>query len=158
MSAALQLEQAFRALEQAPERTRALVRPVLLRALRDRDLLADLGPRGLSAELSLLSEVLSESQHSHASAMRRERAGVERAEAADRFVAGLDSILAGRVRTAMERSLTHSRASVDLLTLARLLAHAFADPAFIEHVQRGATLETFAPELSPLRRHASSRG
>lgn len=155
MIAALELERAFHALESAPERTRALVRPVLLRALRDRDLLSDLGPCGLSAELGLLSEVLSEPPHSPASAIRRERTGVERAEAADRFVAKLDATLAARVRAALDRSLTRPRASLDLLTLARLFAHAYSDPAFIEHVQRGATLETFAPELSP-RRQASS--
>lgn len=147
MTAALGVERAFQDLEAAPPRLQGLLRPVLLRALRDPAIMRQLGSAALSQHLTVVGQVLT----SDPIAVGQD---LEDIEAAHRFSQGLEPPLRARVEAGLSRVLQRAPArsghgSLSLLALARLLALAFSNLPFVEHVLAGAALEPFLPDVAP---------
>ena len=148
MTAALGVERAFQDLEAAPPLLQGLLRPVLVRALQDPAIMRQLGSTAaLSQHLTVLGRVLT----SEPLAVGQE---LEDVEAAYRFSQGLEPTLRARVEAGLSRVLERAHAPADhgplnLLALARLLALAFSNLPFVEHLLAGGAAERFLPEASP---------
>lgn len=148
MTAALGVERAFQDLEAAPPLLQGLLRPVLLRALHDPAIMRQLGSSAaLSQHLTVLGRVLT----SEPLAVGHD---LEDVEDAHRFSQGLEPPLRARVEAGLAQVLqrAHARAehgTLNLLALARLLALAFSNLPFVEHLLAGGAPEPFLPEASP---------
>ena len=152
------VEQAFLGLEDAPPLLQGLLRPVLVRALGDADLMRQLGSGALSQHLAVLGEILTTAgSAAHPPAYLHLAVGehVEDIEEAYRFAQSLDAPLRARVESGLSRgfqiassnsdcTLNHPSA-LSLLALARLLVHAFANLRYVEHIVGGGAIESFLP-------------
>lgn len=147
------VEQAFQSLESAAPVLQGLLRPVLVRALQDSTLMRQLGSTALSQHLMLLGQILtSDPQRTSSKAFVHFAAGhdVEDIEEAYRFTKNLDAALQGRVESGLSRALQivaneSGQDTPSLLALARLLALAFSNLPFVDHVLGGGAIEPFLP-------------
>jgi len=141
------VERAFLDLEQASPLLQGLLRPLLLRALQDPAIMRELGSAALSQHLTVLGQVLTSEPLAVGEAL-------EDIEAAYRFSQGLEPPLRGRVEAGLRRvsrqaPARNGRGPLSLLALGRLLALAYSDLPFVDHVCRGGAVEAFLPEVSP---------
>ncbi|HEU5073100.1 MAG TPA: hypothetical protein VFU02_02990 [Polyangiaceae bacterium] len=161
MTSAHGVEQAFLGLENAPLVLQSLLRPVLVRALQDPSLMRQLGS-ALPQHLALLGEVLVNAPAERTTLpaprtfLHLAAGDVEDVEEAYRFAESLEAPLRTHVEAGLSQVFQLTAASsghgtVNLLALARLLALAFTNPAFVEYVQGGGALEPFLPSLDEKR-------
>lgn len=159
MTQALGVEQAFQDLEHASPVLQGLLRPVLVRALQDPALMRQLGSAALSQHLSMLGEILTSMPAQNVGSQPPPRktyvhlAGgeaVEDVEDAYRFAESLEAPLRTRVEAGLSQAFQlaatgQGQGGVSLLALARLLALAFSNRPFVEHVLLGGPIEPFLP-------------
>ena len=167
---ALGVEQAFQDLEKAAPALQTLLRPVMMKALRDPALMRQLATGALSQHLAVVGRLLT--------TLPSEGVGpsippletflhftigedVEDAEAAYDYVRSLDAPVRSRVEGALTRVLrTHAmragEGTISLLALARLLALAFSNMPFVAHILDGGIAEPFLPQSTSKPPRASS--
>lgn len=170
MTQAHGVEQAFQSLEDAPPVLRGLLRPVLVRALQDAALMRQLASGDLSQHLALLGQVLETTAGPGSSALPLPKTflhlaigeDVEDIEQAYRLTQSLEPPLRARVEGGLSRAfqIAADRSEyrgVGLLALARLLALAFSNLPFVEHVLGGGSIEPFLPPAGAKKAPSKSR-
>ncbi|HTN86567.1 MAG TPA: hypothetical protein VL242_22860 [Sorangium sp.] len=158
MTIPTQVQEAFEYVSKESEPTQALLRHVLVRALHDAATMRVLRTVSFASHLSFVGRVLFKSASDGSSIRLPSRQdvfvsmtlghGFSDAEEAYTCATNLPEHLRTRVEHALMQSIDESSARshddpISLLAVARLLAIAYTDPEFVDHVTKGLEVEPF---------------